>query len=120
MLANEQVVDGKCERCDSVVEKKALDQWFFKITDYAQRLLDDLDKLEGWPNKVKVMQENWIGRSEGAMITFATEQGDEFEVFTTRPDTLYGVTYMVLAPEHPLVEKAHRRQGRSASCARLH
>ncbi len=105
VLANEQVVDGKCERCDSVVEKKALDQWFFKITDYAQRLLDDLDKLEGWPNKVKVMQENWIGRSEGAMITFATEQGDEFEVFTTRPDTLYGVTYMVLAPEHPLVEK---------------
>ena len=105
VLANEQVVDGKCERCDSVVEKKALDQWFFKITDYAQRLLDDHDKLEGWPNKVKVMQENWIGRSEGAMITFATEQGDEFEVFTTRPDTLYGVTYMVLAPEHPLVEK---------------
>ena len=105
VLANEQVVDGKCWRCGSVPEKRELSQWYLKITDYAQRLLDDLDKLEGWPNKVKVMQENWIGRSEGAMITFATEQGDEFEVFTTRPDTLYGVTYMVLAPEHPLVEK---------------
>lgn len=105
VLANEQVVDGECERCGTVVEKKALDQWFFKITDYAQRLLDDLDKLEGWPNKVKVMQENWIGRSEGAMITFTTDQGDNVDVFTTRPDTLFGVTYMVLAPEHPLVEK---------------
>ncbi len=105
VLANEQVVDGKCERCDSVVEKKALDQWFFKITDYAQRLLDDLDKLDGWPNKVKVMQENWIGRSEGAMITFEAETGDEFEVFTTRPDTLFGVSYVVFAPEHPLVKK---------------
>lgn len=105
VLANEQVVDGKCERCDSIVEKKSLDQWFFKITDYAQRLLDDLDKLEGWPNKVKIMQENWIGRSEGAMITFEAETGDTFEVFTTRPDTLFGVTYVVLAPEHPLVQK---------------
>lgn len=105
VLANEQVVDGKCERCDSVVEKKSLDQWFFKITDYAQRLLDDLDKLDGWPNKVKVMQENWIGRSEGAMITFEAETGDEFEVFTTRPDTLFGVSYVVFAPEHPLVKK---------------
>ena len=105
VLANEQVVDGKCERCDSVVEKKSLDQWFFKITDYAQRLLDDLDKLEGWPNKVKIMQENWIGRSEGAMITFEAETGDTFEVFTTRPDTLFGVTYVVFAPEHPLVQK---------------
>ena len=105
VLANEQVVDGKCERCDSVVEKKPLDQWFFKITDYAQRLLDDLEKLEGWPYKVKVMQKHWIGRSEGAMITFDAETGDSFEVFTTRPDTLFGVTYVVLAPEHPLVQK---------------
>lgn len=104
VLANEQVVDGKCERCDTVVQKKSLDQWFFKITDYAQRLLDDIDKLEGWPNKVRVMQKNWIGRSEGAMITFTAENGENFDVFTTRPDTLFGVSYVVLAPEHPLVE----------------
>lgn len=105
VLANEQVVDGECERCGTIVEKKSLDQWFFKITDYAQRLLDDIDQLEGWPNKVKVMQENWIGRSEGAMVTFTAETGDAIEVFTTRPDTLFGVSYMVLAPEHPVVEK---------------
>lgn len=105
VLANEQVVDGKCERCGSVVEKKFLDQWFFKITDYAQRLLDDLEKLEGWPNKVKIMQKNWIGRSEGALLTFQTDQGDDFQIFTTRPDTVFGVTYMVFAPEHPMVKK---------------
>lgn len=105
VLANEQVVDGECERCGTVVEKKSLDQWFFKITDYAQRLLDDIEKLEGWPNKVKVMQENWIGRSEGAMVAFTAETGDTIQVFTTRPDTLFGVSYMVLAPEHPLVAK---------------
>ena len=106
VLANEQVVDGKCERCDSVVEKKSLEQWFFKITDYADRLLKDLDKLEGWPNKVRLMQENWIGRSEGALLRFTVqESGDPVEVFTTRPDTVFGVSYMVLAPEHPLVEK---------------
>lgn len=105
VLANEQVVDGSCERCGAVVEKKALEQWYFKITDYADRLLKDLDQLDGWPQKVRTMQENWIGRSEGAMITFKLETGDEIEVFTTRPDTLFGVTYMVFAPEHPLVEK---------------
>lgn len=106
VLANEQVVDGKCERCDSVVEKKSLEQWFFKITDYADRLLKDLDKLTGWPNKVRVMQENWIGRSEGALIRFKVQEtGDDVEVFTTRPDTVFGVSYMVLAPEHPLVQK---------------
>lgn len=106
VLANEQVVDGACERCSSVVEKKSLEQWFFKITDYAQRLLDDLDKLDGWPSKVKTMQEHWIGRSEGASIVFKVkESDDEIEVFTTRHDTVFGVTYLVLAPEHPLVEK---------------
>ncbi|KJS87205.1 MAG: leucine--tRNA ligase [Peptococcaceae bacterium BICA1-8] len=105
VLANEQVVDGACERCDSEVEKKALEQWFFKTTAYADRLLDDLEKLPGWPEKVKIMQENWIGRSEGARIKFTVkETGDDLEVFTTRHDTVFGVTYMILAPEHPLVK----------------
>jgi len=105
VLANEQVKEGFCERCGTGVEKRELEQWFFKITKYADRLLADLKKLEGWPEKVKIMQENWIGRSEGAEIVFQAETGDEIKVFTTRPDTVYGVTYMVLAPEHPLVEK---------------
>ncbi|MDS1029426.1 leucine--tRNA ligase [Bacillota bacterium LX-D] len=103
VLANEQVVDGKCERCDSTVEKKDLAQWFMKITDYAERLLDDLEKLPGWPEKVKIMQHNWIGKSNGAEVTFQTEAGHNLTVFTTRPDTIFGVTYMVIAPEHPLV-----------------
>jgi len=106
VLANEQVVDGKCERCDSVVEKKDLTQWFFKITEYAQELLDDIDKLDNWPERVKTMQRNWIGRSEGASINFAVDGHDEsIEVFTTRPDTTFGATFMVMAPEHPLVDK---------------
>jgi len=106
VLANEQVVDGACERCGSIVVKKALDQWYFKITDYAQELLDSLGGLPGWPEKVKVMQENWIGRSEGAQLVFeVAETGDALPVYTTRPDTIFGVTYMVLAAEHPLVEK---------------
>ena len=105
VLANEQVVSGKCERCKTDVGKKDLEQWFFKITDYAQRLLDDIDKLEGWPEKVKIMQRNWIGRSEGAEIKFRIDGTDNnLVVYTTRPDTIFGVTYMVLAPEHPLVE----------------
>ena len=105
VLANEQVVEGACERCESPVEKKQLEQWFFKITDYAQRLLDDLEKLPGWPDKVKIMQKNWIGRSEGCQFSLALEGFQEqLTVFTTRPDTVFGVTYMVLAPEHPLVE----------------
>lgn len=103
VLANEQVIDGRCERCDSIVEKKSLEQWFFKITDYAQRLLDDLDKLPGWPEKVKTMQTNWIGRSEGVIIDFTTEDGRPIPCFTTRHDTVYGVSYIVLAPEHPMV-----------------
>ena len=107
VLANEQVIGaGVCERCKTEVEKRELEQWFFKITDYAQRLLDDLQLLTGWPEKVKIMQENWIGRSEGAEIKFPIAgTGEEITVFTTRPDTVFGVTYMVLAPEHPLVEK---------------
>jgi leucyl-tRNA synthetase len=106
VLANEQVVEGCCERCDSMVEKKQLEQWFFKTTAYAQRLLDDLDKLPGWPEKVKTMQRNWIDRSEGCQFSLAIEgRAETLSVFTTRPDTVFGVTYMVLAPEHPLVEK---------------
>lgn len=106
VLANEQVVDGGCWRCGSEVSWKELEQWFLKITDYAERLLQDLSLLEGWPEKVKIMQENWIGRSQGTDIVFTIkETGDRLEVFTTRPDTLFGVTYMVLAPEHPLLAK---------------
>lgn len=106
VLANEQVENGRCWRCDAEVTKKELEQWFLRITDYAERLLADLDKLEGWPERVKVMQKNWIGKSEGANIAFAVpELGETITVFTTRPDTLFGVTYLVLAPEHPLVER---------------
>ncbi len=104
VLANEQVVEGCCERCKSPVGKKNLSQWYLKITDYADRLLDNLETLDGWPNKVKLMQKNWIGRSTGAEIDFGIKDDDrKLKVFTTRCDTLYGVTYMVLAPEHPYV-----------------
>lgn len=106
VLANEQVVDGKCERCGAEVGKKELSQWYFKITDYAERLLSNLEKLSGWPDKVKTMQKNWIGKSIGAEVTFEIEGFDKgLDIFTTRPDTLYGVTYMVLAPEHPYVKE---------------
>ncbi|MCE5259689.1 MAG: leucine--tRNA ligase [Chloroflexi bacterium] len=103
-LAREQVwgEDRHCERCSTPVVKRELNQWFFKITAYADELLDGLDKIE-WPERVKAMQRNWIGRSEGAQVTFRTERGDPLSVFTTRPDTLWGATFMVLAPEHPLV-----------------
>lgn len=105
VLANEQVDDGICERCGTEVVQKPLDQWFWKITKYAQRLLDGLNDLN-WPEKTKLMQQNWIGRSEGAEIQFDIEESKEkITVFTTRPDTIFGATYMVLAPEHPLVEK---------------
>ncbi|MBQ6495563.1 MAG: leucine--tRNA ligase [Firmicutes bacterium] len=104
VLANEQVVDGCCERCGSPVGKKNLSQWYFKITDYAERLLDNLDTLDGWPNKVKIMQRNWIGKSHGAEVTFKIKDYDEeLTVFTTRVDTIYGTTFMVLAPEYPTV-----------------
>jgi len=106
VLANEQVKDGKCWRCDSSVGEKDLEQWFFKITAYAQKLLDDIDKLSGWPDSVKIMQRNWIGRSEGTKIIFRIDGSDKkLEVFTTRPDTLFGVTYMTLAPENPLTKE---------------
>lgn len=106
VLANEQVEDGKCWRCDSEVVKKELEQWFLKITDYAERLLQDLDGLDGWPERVRTMQRNWIGKSTGAEVVFAIpEIGEQVSVFTTRPDTLYGVTCLVLAPEHSLVPK---------------
>lgn len=107
VLANEQVIDGKCWRCHSDVVKKEMEQWRFRITAYAQRLLDDLDKLEGkWTHSVVAMQRNWIGRSEGARIVFKiAETGDELPIFTTRPDTTYGVTFMSIAPEHKLVRK---------------
>ena len=104
VLANEQVVDGQCERCHSTVVKKNLTQWFFKITDYAEELLNGLSDLD-WPEKTKAMQRNWIGRSSGGEIEFATESGDKFKVFTTRADTLFGVSFVALAPEHPLVAK---------------
>lgn len=105
VLANEQVIEGYCERCESEVIKRDLEQWFFKITDYADKLLEGLDRID-WPDKTKIMQRNWIGRSEGAWVQFKIDGVDEnIEVFTTRPDTLWGVTYMVLAPEHLLVER---------------
>jgi leucyl-tRNA synthetase len=101
VLANEQVIDGRCERCGTQVEARQLEQWFFRITDYADRLLDDLETIE-WPPHVKTMQRNWIGRSEGAEVVFSCpEVGVDYPVFTTRPDTLFGATFFVMAPEHP-------------------
>jgi leucyl-tRNA synthetase len=106
VLANEQVIDGHCERCGALVEQRNLEQWFFRITDYADRLLADFDLLESWPENVITMQRNWIGRSEGARVTFSCEElGIDFPVFTTRPDTLFGATFFVLAPEHPELER---------------
>ncbi|MBR2871376.1 MAG: leucine--tRNA ligase [Clostridia bacterium] len=104
VLANEQVVNGVCERCNSTVVKKDLTQWFFKITDYAEELLQGLDTID-WPEKTKLMQRNWIGKSTGGEVEFTAESGDKFKVFTTRADTLFGVSYVVLAPEHQLVKK---------------
>ena len=104
VLANEQVIDGHCERCGAEVELRQLTQWFLRITDYAQALLDDMDLLEDWPERVLAMQRNWIGRSEGARVLFRTEDGAlELPVFTTRPDTLFGATFFLVAPEHPLL-----------------
>ena len=101
VLANEQVIDGRCERCGAEVEVRQLEQWFFRITEYADRLLDDLDTID-WPEHVKAMQRNWIGRSDGAEVTFRNEElGIDYPVFTTRPDTLFGATFFVMAPEHP-------------------
>ena len=108
VLANEQVVDGRCERCGTPVVQRKLEQWFFKITDYAERLLADFELLESWPEHVITMQRNWIGRSEGAEVVFRCQEmepGLDFPVFTTRPDTLFGATFFVLAPEHPELER---------------
>ena len=119
VLANEQVIDGKCWRCDSVVEKKYLSQWFFKITDYAERLLEDLDKLEGWGDNVKTMQANWIGKSQGAIFRFPVvdaPDGEKMEVpvYTTRPDTVHGITYLVVAPEYKDIEKLITAENKQA------
>ena len=119
VLANEQVIDGKCWRCDSVVEKKYLSQWFLKITDYAEVLLEDLDKLTGWGDNVKTMQANWIGKSQGAILRFKVADapsGKEIEipVYTTRPDTAYGITYLVVAPEYKDIEALTTPENREA------
>jgi leucyl-tRNA synthetase len=106
VLANEQVVDGRCERCGAEVEARSLEQWFFRITAYADRLLEEMELLESWPERVLTMQRNWIGRSEGAEVVFRIDELEiDIPVFTTRPDTLFGATFFVLAPEHPLVPK---------------
>jgi leucyl-tRNA synthetase len=106
VLANEQVIQGACERCGAVVQRRELTQWFFRITDYAQRLLDDVELLTDWPEPVVTMQRNWIGRSAGVEVTFAIEEtGDQVPIFTTRPDTLWGVTFFVFAAEHPAVRR---------------
>ena len=115
VLANEQVIDGKCWRCDSVVEKKYLSQWFLKITDYADVLLEDLDKLSGWGDNVKTMQANWIGKSHGAILKFKVVEKDlEIPVYTTRPDTVYGITYLVVAPEYKDIEALTSPEQKSA------
>ena len=107
VLANEQVIDGRGWRSGALVEQKEIPQWFVKITAYAEELLNDLDQLDGWPEQVKAMQRNWIGRSEGVQITFQVEQFEmALSVYTTRPDTFYGVTYMAVAAQHPLAQKA--------------
>ncbi len=115
VVANEQVdADGRSWRSGALVEKRMLSQWFLKITDYADQLLTDLDQLDGWPDRVKLMQANWIGKSTGAEVTFKTEQDDDLTVFTTRPDTLWGATFMVLSPEHPLVERLTTAEQKAA------
>ena len=116
VLANEQVIDGKCWRCDNVVEKKYLSQWFLKITDYADVLLEDLDKLPGWGDNVKTMQANWIGKSHGAIFRFKVKEieGLEVPVYTTRPDTVHGITYLVVAPEYKDIEKLTTPENKQA------
>lgn len=104
VLADEQVLSGLCERCNSKVERKELEQWFFKITQYSDKLLEGLDRID-WTEKVKIAQRNWIGKSEGALITFKTEHSSEIKVFTTRPDTLFGATFLVLSPQHPFIKE---------------
>ena len=120
VLANEQVVDGECERCGARVRQKELEQWFFRITAFAQRLLDDLALLPNWPERVKTMQKNWIGRSEGCEIDFRlASTGETVTCFTTRLDTIYGATYMVVAPEHPIVTRLGARGPRASEIKRF-
>ena len=105
-VPNEQVIDGRGWRSDALVERREIPQWFMKITDYADELLDELDNLSGWPDSVKTMQRNWIGRSEGVELSFdVAGEGEALTVYTTRPDTLFGVTYMAVAAEHPLATR---------------
>jgi len=106
VLANEQVVDGRCWRCDNPVQRREINQWFIKITEYADQLLDDLDTLDQWPEQVRTMQRNWIGRSEGIDLDFTLADGTPLSVYTTRPDTLMGVTYLAVAPQHPIAKAA--------------
>ena len=109
VLANEQVIDGRGWRSDALVERREIPQWFMKTTAYADELLDELDRMPGWPDSVKTMQRNWIGRSEGVELSFDVKgEEDPLTVYTTRPDTLMGVTYMAVAAEHPLATKAAR------------
>src|SRR6516162_6929969 len=109
VLANEQVIDGRCWRCSHLVERRFLSQWFLRITDYAERLLKDLENLTGWPERTRTMQRNWIGRSEGVRFVFAVDGLESgIEVFTTRIDTLYGATFLAVGPEHPVVESLRR------------
>ncbi len=116
VLANEQVIEGCCWRCDTVVEKKEIPQWFVKITDYAEELLNDLDQLDGWPDQVKAMQRNWIGRSEGVEMTFGVKDSDQtIEIYTTRPDTVMGVTYVAVAAQHPLALEAAKNNDELAA-----
>ncbi|MDQ3877710.1 MAG: class I tRNA ligase family protein, partial [Actinomycetota bacterium] len=118
VLANEQVVDGRCERCGTLVEKRNLTQWFFKITEYADRLLDDMALNTGWNDRLRMLQRNWIGRSQGAEVEFSLEGIDEpVTIFTTRPDTLWGATFFVMAPEHPLVDRLVQGTGRESELA---
>ncbi|MCB1595488.1 MAG: class I tRNA ligase family protein, partial [Xanthomonadales bacterium] len=106
VLANEQVIDGRGWRSGAIVEKKTIPQWFMKITHYAEELLSEIDNLEGWPDSVKTMQRNWIGKSKGIELDFDVENFGKVSVYTTRPDTLFGVSYLAVAPEHPLAQKA--------------
>ncbi len=104
MLANEQVIDGRGWRSGAVVERRKLSQWFFKITAFSEDLLSALDRLDRWPDKVRIMQRNWIGRSEGMRFTFDLSNHEKLEVFSTRPDTLFGASFVALSPDHPLSE----------------
>jgi leucyl-tRNA synthetase len=120
VLANEQVVDGCCWRCDNPVARREIDQWFIKITDYAQQLLDDLDTLDQWPEQVRIMQRNWIGRSEGVDLDFTLADGTALSVYTTRPDTLMGVTYVAVALQHPVAQAAAKDQPELAAFIESH